>query len=363
MLGGECVVAHSLCLLTQKLFVLFVEIETIQTVLVTRESASPIMINTSRNTNVSSFANIADLMFKGMSFFFAALVLIVLISMLVMLTKEAWPTFQAFGFGFFTSNQWDTVNDQYGALVPIIGTLVTSLIAILIGVPVSFGIAIFITLMAPEWLKRPIGIAIELLAAVPSIIYGMWGLFYFAPWFSDNVQPHLTDTLGNLPIVGELFQGPPIGVSMFTAGIILALMIIPFISSVMRDMFSVVPKALKESAFAMGATSWEVIWKVVLPYTKAGVVGGVMLGLGRALGETMAVTFVVGNSHDLMVGLFYPGSTIASTLANEFSEASDLHMSSLIALGLMLFVITFIVLSIAKLFLLHLSKKQEGSAT
>jgi phosphate transport system permease protein len=306
--------------------------------------------------------HLPDAIFKWLSFFFAALVLVMLLGILIMLIKEAWPTFEAFGFSFFTSDKWDVVNDQYGALVPIIGTLATSLIAILIGVPISFGIAIFIALMAPAWLKKPIGIAIELLAAVPSIIYGMWGLFYFAPWFADNMQPLLTDTLGNLPIVGDLFQGPPIGVSVFTAGIILALMIIPFISSVMRDMFEVVPKALKESAFAMGATTWEVIWKVVLPFTKAGVIGGVMLGLGRALGETMAVTFVVGNSHDLMVGLFYPGSTIASTLANEFNEASGLHMSSLIALGLVLFIITFIVLAISKWFLMRLTLKQEGKS-
>lgn len=307
-----------------------------------------------------SSGHLADLLFKGVAFFFAALVLVLLASIIGMLIKEAAPTFETFGFSFFTSSEWDVVNNQFGAYVPIIGTLVTSLIAVLIGVPVSFGIAIFIALMAPAWFKRPVGIAIELLAAVPSIIYGMWGLFYFAPWFSEHMQPLLTDTLGELPVIGALFQGPPIGVSIFTAGIILSLMIIPFIAAVMRDMFEVVPKALKESAYAMGATTWEVVWKVILPFTKAGVIGGVMLGLGRALGETMAVTFVVGNSHDLMVGLFYPGSTIASTLANEFNEASGLHMSSLIALGLVLFIITFIVLAISKWFLMHLTMKQEG---
>lgn len=314
-------------------------------------------------TKQSRLGALADSIFKGGAFAFAALVLIVLVSILGMLIKEAWPTFQTFGFSFFFSEKWDVVNNQYGALVPIVGTLVTSVIAILIGVPVSFGIAIFITLMAPAFLKKPIGIAIELLAAVPSIIYGMWGLFYFAPWFSNTVQPFLTDTLGNLPLIGQFFQGPPIGVSIFTAGFILAIMIIPFIASVMRDMFEVVPKALKESAFAMGSTTWEVIWKVILPYTKAGVIGGIMLGLGRALGETMAVTFVVGNSHELVAGLFYPGATIASTLANEFNEASGLHMSSLIALGLILFIITFIVLAISKWFLLRLSKAQEGRGT
>jgi len=306
---------------------------------------------------------IADRAFKGVAFMFAALVLVVLASIIGMLIKEAWPTFQTFGFSFFYTEQWNVVGDKYGALVPIVGTLVTSIIAIVIGIPVSFGIAIFITLMAPPWLKRPVGIAIELLAAVPSIIYGMWGLFYFAPWFSNTLQPLMTDTLGNVPWIGQFFQGPPIGVSIFTAGIILAIMIIPFIASVMRDMFDVVPKALKESAFAMGSTTWEVIWKVILPYTKAGVIGGIMLGLGRALGETMAVTFVVGNSHELTAGLFYPGATIASTLANEFNEASGLHMSSLIALGLILFIITFIVLAVSKWFLLQLSKSQEGRGT
>ena len=306
---------------------------------------------------------LGDAIFKGTAFFFAATVLVVLFGIMLLLLKEAWPTFAHFGFGFFYHSDWDVVNNQYGALVPIIGTLVTSLIAIVIGVPVSFGIAIFITLMAPNWMKRPVGIAIELLAAVPSIIYGMWGLFYFAPWFANTMQPVMTDTLGNVPLIGQFFQGPPIGVSIFTAGVVLSIMIIPFIASVMRDMFEVVPTALKESAYAMGSTTWEVVWKVILPYTKAGVIGGIMLGLGRALGETMAVAFVVGNSLELNAGLFYPGATIASTMANEFNEASGLHMSSLIALALILFIITFIVLSIAKWFLLRLEKAQEGSKT
>lgn len=306
---------------------------------------------------------LGDRLFKGAALFFATLVLVVLAAIIIMLFKDAWPAFQTFGLDFFISDQWDVVNDQYGALIPIVGTLVTSFIAILIGIPVSFGIALFITLMAPEWLKRPVGIAVELLAAVPSIIYGMWGLFYFAPWFAENLQPLLTDTLGELPWFGQFFQGPPIGVSLFTAGVILAIMIIPFIASVMRDMFEVVPKDLKESAFAMGSTTWEVVWKVILPYTKVGVIGGIMLGLGRALGETMAVTFVVGNAQELMAGLFYPGSTIASTLANEFNEADGLHMSSLIALGLILFIITFIVLAISKVFLNRLGRVQEGRSS
>ncbi|MBD3815644.1 MAG: phosphate ABC transporter permease subunit PstC [Halothiobacillus sp.] len=304
-----------------------------------------------------------DKVFKGTAFAFAALVLIVMLAIMVMLLKEAWPTFAHFGFSFFYTSEWDVINDKFGALVPIVGTLVTSLIAVLIGVPVSFGIAIFINLMAPSWLKRPVGIAIELLAAVPSIIYGMWGLFYFAPWFANTIQLFMTDNLGGLPFIGQFFQGPPIGVSIFTAGFVLAIMIIPFIASIMRDMFDIVPTALKESAYAMGSTTWEVVWKVILPYTKAGVIGGVMLGLGRAMGETMAVAFVVGNSLELNSGLFYPGATIASIMANEFNEASGLHMSSLIALGSMLFVITFLVLSLAKWFLLRLEKSQQGDET
>jgi phosphate transport system permease protein len=314
-----------------------------------------------RRTNNSGV--LGDRIFKSTALFFAAMVLVLLFGIMLLLLKEAWPTFAHFGFGFFYHSEWDVVNNQYGALVPIVGTLVTSLIAIVVGVPVSFGIAIFITLMARNWMKRPVGIAIELLAAVPSIIYGMWGLFYFAPWFANSMQPIMTSTLGNVPLIGQFFQGPPIGVSIFTAGVVLAIMIIPFIASVMRDMFEVVPTALKESAYAMGATTWEVVWKVILPYTKAGVIGGIMLGLGRALGETMAVAFVVGNSLELNTGLFYPGATIASTMANEFNEASGLHMSSLIALALILFIITFVVLSIAKWFLLRLEKVQEGSKT
>lgn len=304
-----------------------------------------------------------DKMFKGTAFSFAAIVLFIIAAIMVMLFKEAWPTFSHFGLSFLYTSEWDVQSDKFGALVPIVGTLVTSLIAIVFGVPVSFGIAIFISLMAPDWLKRPVGIAIELLAAVPSIIYGMWGLLFFAPWFSNTIQPFMTDTLGNVPWLGQFFQGPPIGVSIFTAGFVLAIMIIPFIASVMRDMFDVVPTSLKESAYAMGSTTWEVVWKVILPYTKAGVVGGIMLGLGRAMGETMAVAFVVGNSMELNTGLFYPGATIASTMANEFNEASGLHMSALIALGFLLFIVTFLVLSLAKWFLIRLEKSQEGDKT
>jgi phosphate transport system permease protein len=242
-----------------------------------------------------------------------------------------------------------------------VGTLVTSFIAMLIAVPVSFGIALFITELAPRWLRRPVSTAVELLAAIPSIIYGMWGLFVFAPIFADKAQPWISDHLGHWWLVGKLFQGPPLGIGVFTAGLILAIMVIPFIASVMRDVFEVVPTVLKESAYGLGCTTWEVVWNVVFPYARLGVVGGIMLGLGRALGETMAVTFVIGNSHDLSLSLFMPGNTISSTLANEFSEAvGSLYTSSLIALGLLLFVVTFIVLAIAKILLLRVQASEGG---
>jgi phosphate transport system permease protein len=270
---------------------------------------------------------------------------------------------KAFGFGFLASPEWNPVTERFGALVPIVGTLVTSLIALLIGIPVSFGIALFLTELSPVWLRRPLGTAIELLAAIPSIIYGMWGLFVFAPAFAQYLQPALGGTLGALPLIGVLFRGPAIGIGVLSAGIILAIMVIPFIASVMRDVFEIVPVVLKESAYALGSTTWEVVWNVVLPYTKVGVVGGIMLGLGRALGETMAVTFVIGNSHRLSASLMMPGNSIASTLANEFTEAvGDLYSSALIELGLILFLITFVVLSASRLLLLRL-KQGEGQKT
>ena len=265
------------------------------------------------------------------------------------------------GAGFVTRVEWDPVGDQFGALIAIWGTLATSLIALAIAFPISFGIALFLTEICPAWLRRPMGTAVELLAGVPSIIYGMWGLFVFAPLFADHVQPLLKETIGQLPVIGQLFQGPTMGIGILTAGIILAVMISPFISSVMRDVFEIVPTVLKESAYGLGCTKWEVVRKVVLPYTRNGVVGGVMLGLGRALGETMAVTFVIGNAHDLSWSLFSAGNSISSTLANEFAEAaSTLHSSSLFALALILFAITFIVLSAAKLMLVGMARN-EGS--
>lgn len=297
-----------------------------------------------------------DTLFRGTTRFFALFVLAVVIAILITLTIGAWPAMQKFGFGFLVSKEWNPVTEQFGALVAIFGTLMTSALALLIAVPVSFGIALFISQLAPDWLKRPVGVAIELLAAIPSIIYGMWGLFVFAPWFADNVQPWVIDHLGHWPILGALFNGPPMGIGMFTAGLILAIMILPFIASVMRDVFEVVPASIKESAYALGATTWEVVWNIVLPYTKVGVVGGIMLGLGRALGETMAVTFVIGNAHQISASLFMPGTTISSTLANEFTEAvGKMYSSALIELGLILFLITFVVLALAKLMLMRLT--------
>ncbi|TFW28690.1 phosphate ABC transporter permease subunit PstC [Massilia horti] len=302
---------------------------------------------------------IQDFFFHKITLLFAASVLLVLLGIIVSLAIKAAPAFQHFGPGFITTVEWDPINDNFGALIAIWGTLATSLIALLVAFPISFGIALFLTEICPVWLRRPLGTAVELLAGIPSIIYGMWGLFVFAPLFADHVQPLLKETLGQLPFIGPLFQGPTMGIGIMTAGLILAVMIIPFISSVMRDVFEIVPAVLKESAYGLGCTKWEVVRKVVLPYTRNGVVGGVMLGLGRALGETMAVTFVIGNANELSWSLLAPGNSIASTLANEFAEASSpLHVSSLFALALILFAITFIVLSAAKLMLVGMSRKE-----
>jgi len=300
---------------------------------------------------------LADLLFKNITRFFAFFVLLLLAGITVSLFIGSLPAIRKFGFGFIANSAWNPVTDNFGGLVPIFGTIVTSAIALLIAVPVSFGIALFLTEMCPPWLKRPVGTAIELLAGIPSIIYGMWGLFVFAPIFRDYAEPWIISHLGVLPLIGYLFHGPPLGIGMLTAGLILSIMVIPFIASVMRDVFEVVPPLLKESAYGLGATTWEVVRNITLPYTKIGVVGGIMLGLGRALGETMAVTFVIGNAHDLHASLLMPGNSIASTLANEFTEAiGDVYTSSLIELGLFLFVITFIVLAFAKLLLIRLSR-------
>jgi phosphate transport system permease protein len=304
---------------------------------------------------------IQDFLFHKITLVFAATVLLALVGIIVSLAYGAAPAFREFGAGFIGTVEWDPVNDKFGALIAIWGTLATSLIALLVAFPISFGIALFLTEICPAWLRRPMGTAVELLAGVPSIIYGMWGLFVFAPLFADHVQPVLKETIGQLPVIGQLFQGPAMGIGILTAGLILAVMIIPFISSVMRDVFEIVPAVLKESAYGLGCTKWEVVRKIVLPYTRNGVVGGVMLGLGRALGETMAVTFVIGNAHKLSPSLFMPGNSISSTLANEFAEAaSPLHVSSLFALALILFGITFVVLSAAKLMLAGMAR-QEGT--
>jgi phosphate transport system permease protein len=306
---------------------------------------------------------VLDLLFRNVTRLAAFIVLALLAAIIGSLIAGSMPAIRAFGFGFITSSEWNPVTDQYGALIPIVGTLVTSGIALVIAIPVSFGIAIFLTELSPKWLRRPLGIAVELLAGIPSIIYGMWGLFIFAPLFADHVEPWINDHIGTLPVLGPFFSGPPMGIGILTAGIILAIMVIPFIASVMRDVFDVVPTMLKESAYGLGATTWEVMWNVVLPYTKIGVVGGIMLGLGRALGETMAVTFVIGNAHDLSKSLLMPGNSISSALANEFTEAvGELYTSSLIELGLILFFITFVVLSLARFMLYRLSKGEGRGA-
>jgi len=303
-----------------------------------------------------------DAAFRHLTRFFAFVVFCLLAAILVSLVYGSQDSLREYGLSFLWSAEWDPVNDEYGALVPIYGTLLTSAIALIIAVPVSFGIALFLTELSPTWLRRPLGTAIEMLAAIPSIIYGMWGLFVFVPVFQRTIQPLMIDTLGSIPVVGLLFQGPPFGIGIFTAGIILAIMVIPFITAVMRDVFELVPPMLKESAYGLGATTWEVSRKVVLPFTRAGVVGGIMLGLGRALGETMAVTFVIGNAYRMTGSLFAPGNSIASSLANEFNEASGMQISALIELGLILFLITTIVLAMSKFMLLRLARS-EGAKT
>ena len=292
----------------------------------------------------------------------AIFTLVMLVAILASLTVSAWPAIAKYGLGFLSSTTWDPVKEEFGGLVMIYGTLMTSFIALLIAVPVSFGIALFLTELSPAWLKRPLGTAVELLAAVPSIVYGMWGLLVFSPVLSTYVQQPLQAVFGDVPYLGALFSGAPVGIGILSAGIILAIMIIPFIAAVMRDVFEVTPTLLKESAYGLGATTWEVVSKVVLPYTKAGVVGGIMLGLGRAIGETMAVTFVIGNFNQLdSLSLFQAANSITSALANEFAEAGEgLHQGALMYLGLVLFFITFVILSLSKLLLAQL-RKNEGA--
>jgi phosphate transport system permease protein len=303
-----------------------------------------------------------ETLFRGATMAAALLVLILLGGVALSLVHGAWPAFAHFKLSFLTREIWNPVTDQFGALAPVYGTLVTSLIAMVIAIPISFGIAIFLTELAPAWLKRPVGVAIELLAAVPSIIFGIWGLFVLAPVLQRHVQPWLIEWLGPLPAFGKLFQGPPFGIGVLTASIVLAIMVLPFISAVMRDVFETVPDVLKESGYGLGATTWEVIWKVVVPYSRTGIVGGIMLGLGRALGETMAVTFVIGNAHRISPSLLAPGTTISASIANEFTEAvGDLYTSSLIALGALLFLITFTVIAAARFMLLRLDRRALSS--
>lgn len=305
---------------------------------------------------------IQDFLFHKVTLLFSVLVLLALAGILVSLLVSAWPAFHKFGIGFIWRVEWDIINEEFGAMIAIYGTLVSSVIALLLAVPLAFGIAVFLTETCPLWFRRPLGTAIELLAAVPSIIYGMFGLFIFAPLFAEYGQPALQSTLGQMPLIGPLFGGAMNGIGLLAAGIILAFMILPFIAAVMRDVFEIVPPILRESAYGLGCTTWEVVRYIVLPYTQKGVIGGIMLGLGRALGETMAVTFVIGNSQRLSESLFAPGTSIASTLANEFGEADDFHLSTLFALGFLLFVITFLVLSIAKIMILR-SEKAQGART
>jgi phosphate transport system permease protein len=299
-----------------------------------------------------------DFLFHKVTLVFALTVLLALAGIIVSLVINAWPTLQKFGLPFLWTVEWDIINENFGAAIAIFGTLASATIALVIAVPLSFGIAVFLTETCPLWLRKPLGTAVELLAAVPSIIYGMFGLFIFAPLFAQYGQPALQSTLGQMPLIGPLFGGAMNGIGILAAGLVLSIMILPFIASVMRDVFEIVPPVLRESAYGLGCTTWEVVRNIVLPYTKTGVVGGVMLGLGRALGETMAVTFVIGNSQRIGASLFSPGSSIASTLANEFGEADKLHLSTLFALGLVLFLITFVVLAFAKLLLLRMERGQ-----
>ena len=291
-----------------------------------------------------------DTIFAGTARAAGVFVLILLGAIIVSLFIGGWPSFRTFGFHFLVDDEWDPVQNVFGAAVPIYGTLVTSILAIIMAVPLAFGVAFYLTEVAPAWVRRPVGIAVELLAAVPSIIYGMWGFFIIVPIMAQYVQPPFIDTLGDLPLIGTLFQGPPFGTGLFTAALILAVMILPFIAATMRDVFLTVPPVFKESAYGVGCTTWEVMRSIVIPYTRISVVGGIMLGLGRALGETMAVTFVIGNSNRLATSLFGPGYTIASIVALEFpeSQAGTLKLSSLLALGFILFVISFIVLAISR---------------
>ena len=301
---------------------------------------------------------LGDLIFKTLTQLAAVTVLVILAGVILSLIEGSIPAFKAFGFSFFVTTSWNPVTNKFGALPAIYGTVMTSLLAMIVAVPVGLGIAIFLTELCPYWLRRPIGIAIELLAGIPSIIYGLWGYFVFAPVFKEHVEGHIIDFFGNIPILSDVFGGAPYGIGIFTAAFILSIMVLPFITSISRDVFTTVPVVLKEAAAGMGCTPWEVVRRVVIPYTRVGVLGGAMLALGRALGETMAVTFVIGNAHRISPSLFAPGTTISASIANEFTEAvGDIYTSSLVALGLILFIITFFVLAAARLLLMRIERK------
>jgi phosphate transport system permease protein len=313
---------------------------------------------TAARTKVLGRLRLGDAVFRHLTRAAAIAVLLLLTGVIISLVQGSLPAFRKFGFGFLISERWNPVTEIFGALPAIYGTVITSLIAMVIAVPVGLMIAYFLTELCPQWLRRPISIAIELLAGIPSIIYGIWGLFMFAPFLQATLQPFLIHTLGHVPLIAPLFSGPPYGIGMLTAGLILAIMVLPFVTSISRDVFDAVPTVLKEAAYGVGCTTWEVMRYVVLPYARIGVIGGVMLALGRALGETMAVTFVIGNAHRISASLLAPGTTISASIANEFTEAaSDLYTSALIALGLILFVITFIVLAAARYMLLRIERR------
>ena len=310
--------------------------------------------------SVAKKQRLQDAIFHRLTQFFSLMVLVALVGIIVSLFINAWPTFAKFGAHFLWYVEWDIINEEFGAAISIVGTVISAGIALVLAVPLAFGIAVFLTETCPVWLRRPLGTAIELLAAVPSIIYGMFALFVFAPVFADYLQVPLQSVLGGMPLVGWLFGGATNGLGIMAAGIILAFMVLPFVAAVMRDVFEITPPILRESAYGLGCTTWEVVRKVVLPYTQKGVIGGIMLGLGRALGETMAVTFVIGNANRLPTSLFSPGTSIASVLANEFGEAEGLHFNTLFALGFLLFCITFVVLAMAKLLILR-AEKAKGT--
>jgi phosphate transport system permease protein len=322
------------------------------------EARSTIAEDGRRREQVLSRFRFGDRLFQLFTKLAALCVLVVLGGVFLSLIEGAWPAFQAFGLAFFVTEAWNPVTDNFGALAPIYGTLVTSLIAMLLAVPIGLGIAIFLTELCPPPLRRPIGIGIELLAGIPSIIYGIWGLFFFAPVLQQTLQPALIAAFGEIPLLSIVFAGPPYGIGILTASLILAIMVLPFVTAISRDVFDTVPPVLKEAAYGLGCTRWEVVRNVVIPYTRVGIIGGVMLGLGRALGETMAVTFVIGNAHRISGSILAPGTTISATIANEFTEAvGELHTASLVAIGLILFIITFVVLAFARLMLMRLETK------